>query len=85
MSAATDMFTDTVYVRLLDEGTDVWRPVSARELGNGVYELSAEPAPEFEHWEFGPGRVVASEKRNLSSGTTIVAVAEVKAKRTDRR
>jgi len=34
--------TDTeavVYVRLLDEGTDVWRPVRATALPDGTFRL----------------------------------------------
>jgi hypothetical protein len=53
-----------VYVRLLDEGTDVWRPVAATALADGTYILSdASPMPADENWEFPPGsRVVAEEK-----------------------
>ncbi len=85
MSAATDMFIETVQVRLLDEGVDVWRPVKARHLGGGVYELSEKPAPKGEHWEFAPGQIVNAEARDLSDGPAIVAVAQAQTKRMDRR
>jgi hypothetical protein len=29
--------SETIYVALLDEGVDVWRPVKARRLPSGVY------------------------------------------------
>ncbi|MBL8549886.1 MAG: hypothetical protein JNJ73_07855 [Hyphomonadaceae bacterium] len=58
MSAATGSFTETIHVRLLDEGVDVWRPVRARALGDGAYELAGDPAPPDESWEFAPGAKV---------------------------
>lgn len=58
MSAATGSFTETIHVRLLDEGTDVWRPVKARPLGDGAFELANDPVPPDESWEFGPGATV---------------------------
>jgi hypothetical protein len=51
--------TDTemvVYVRLLDGGTDVWRPVRAAALPDGTFRL-LEPNgydPNAEKWEFPP-------------------------------
>src|SRR5438105_14452889 len=43
MSARQVTDTDAlVYVRLLDEGADVWRPVSATALPDGTFQL-AEP------------------------------------------
>jgi len=28
-----------IYVALLDEGVEVWRPVQARALGGGIFEI----------------------------------------------
>ena len=52
-----------MFVRLLDEGVEVWRPVPAVTLGNGRYELVAtdDYDPEIETWEFPPGAVVMGE------------------------
>jgi hypothetical protein len=54
-----------IYVRLIDEGTEVSRPTEALDLGNGLLELL--PTPDYdsegETWEFGPGSVVRCEKR----------------------
>jgi len=47
----------TVYVELLDEGVDVWRPVVASEIAPGRYLLEG-PMPESERWAFPPGAVV---------------------------
>jgi hypothetical protein len=44
MSAQNQSGQDhTVYVRLLDEGTDVIRPATAVSLGNDLYQLLATP------------------------------------------
>ena len=64
----------TVYVALLEEGTSVWRPVSAGPLGASVYRLRG-AIPEGESWQFAPGAVVRCEGRVLSGGPALVAVA----------
>ena len=85
MSAATDSFTEIVHVRLLGEGTDVWRPVRAHRLAAGKYELCSDPAPEDETWEFAPGSHVKVEERILSEGaakvSSHVAVGQLSAHR----
>jgi hypothetical protein len=65
----------TIYVALLDEGTEVWRPVAAEELHNGVFRIVAErPDLNDERWQFPPGAVVCCEQRELSGGPALVAV-----------
>jgi hypothetical protein len=65
-----------IYVRLIDEGTEVSRPTEALDLGNGLLELL--PTPDYdsegETWEFGPASVVRCEKRQGSSGEYLLAV-----------
>ena len=56
-----------VFVALLGEGTPVWRPVQARLVGNGVYELVG-PMVADEVWEFQPGQVVECEQHSFSPG-----------------
>jgi len=60
----------TIYIELLDEGTDVWRPVSAQKKGPATYEiLSNNPKPEekLENWgEFQPGDLVHCRAQVLS-------------------
>jgi hypothetical protein len=55
----------TVYIYLLNEGTDVWRPAEARWLHDDVYELLHIDAydPEDEEWQFAPGSIVRCENR----------------------
>jgi hypothetical protein len=61
---------ETIFIALLDEGTDVWRPVEAIRVGNGVYEIPADISiPADEHWPFSPGQVVACEARKFADGT----------------
>lgn len=65
--------TTTIYVKLLDEGTDVWRPVDAERISDSVYRLVG-TQDDTEKWEFASGSRVYVEKRNLASGSEVVAV-----------
>lgn len=66
----------TIYIRLLDEGTEVFRPTKAYDLGGGVFKVLPSPDydPEDEKWEFIPGTLVRGEKRQLEHGEVVVAV-----------
>jgi hypothetical protein len=65
-----------IYVRLLNEGTEVYRPTSATPLKENKYKILPAPNydPETEDWEFKPGSIVRGEKRKLSGGKVLVAV-----------
>jgi hypothetical protein len=65
--------TETVYVELLDEGVDVWRPVEATREDDDVVRLPNH-APIGEHWAFPPGSRVRCEERDI--GKVAVALAE---------
>ena len=62
MSAEMASSTNTVelYVRLLNEGTDVLRPTSGLLLGADAVQVLATPDydPTVEEWEFPPGTKV---------------------------
>jgi hypothetical protein len=62
----------TVYVALLDEGVDVWRPVQAEYLGADLYRLTGAP-PDDEAWPFAIGDVVRCEVRTFAGGAVLVA------------
>jgi len=64
-----------IYVYLLDEGTDVWRPVESERVSDGLYRLIGEPPNDTENWEFPTGSIVRVENRELSGGMALVAVA----------
>jgi hypothetical protein len=55
----------TVYVALLDENVDVWRPAQAEHVGGDLYRLTGEQ-PDDEVWPFSPGDVVRCQLRSLS-------------------
>lgn len=78
MSAVQDSSIDKVrlFIRLLDEGTEVSRPTEALDLGNGLFEVLATPAynPADEVWEFPPGSIVRTEKRHSAEGEYLLAV-----------
>ena len=79
MWAATDSnMTDLtcVYVRLLGEGTIVFRPAPAQSTGPDTVKLLApdDYDPDDEDWEFKPGSVVRVEPRTLSGDDVYVAV-----------
>ena len=85
--AAPDLSTrgvaGTVYVRLLGEGTEVFRPVPALIFPDSQSVLQGQEIfdPEDENWEFlpgsivrVPGSIVQVEERVLSGERVLVAV-----------
>ena len=65
-----------VYVRLLNEGTEVFRPTEAVELEEGLFKLMAAPYnnSEDEEWEYLPGAMVRIEIHHGESGDFPLAV-----------
>jgi hypothetical protein len=64
----------TIYVRLIDELVDVWRPVEADPVDGGVYRICEQPYDrEIERWEFTPDELVLCERISLSAGTVLAA------------
>ncbi len=67
---------DVIHVRLLEEGTDAYRPVPATRLESSVYVIDPQAPYDIadEVWEFPPGtRVIVTEKV-LSGETKLVAM-----------
>jgi hypothetical protein len=65
----------TIFVRLLDEDVDCWRPVEAVNEGADRYRiLSANSDPTDERWEFSAGEIVICERRRLSGRDALVAI-----------
>jgi hypothetical protein len=61
--------TQTIYIALLEEGVDVWRPVEATALPNGLFRIVSENADsETEIWQFQTGAVVRCEQRIFADG-----------------
>jgi hypothetical protein len=64
-----------IYVPLGDEGVEVWRPVTARQLSASVFEIPlGTPVPSDESWLYRPGDQVRCELRPLSGAPVLVAV-----------
>ena len=69
---------ETIYVYLMDEGTDVWRPVDALPLGNNLFRILSHNTSEgHENWQFQTDAVIRAEYKDLSGGKVLVAVEAV--------
>ena len=67
----------TIYMPLIDENTDVWRPVEATPLSADTYRVEGEMRGD-EEWAFPPGTIVRCEYKTFGSGAagiTAIAVA----------
>ena len=75
MASSTELVV--AYVRLLGEGTSVFRPTKAELAGANEYMLLATDNydPRDEEWEFLPGTTVRCELRNLGGKLVLVASA----------
>nr|WP_294838384.1 hypothetical protein [uncultured Methylotenera sp.] len=56
-----------IYVALLGEGTEVWRPVEAKSIGNNVFLLQGK-IPSGESWQFTPGTQVRCKEYIFAGG-----------------
>ena len=64
-----------IYVALLDEGVDVWRPVRAEHLFDNVYCIVEQPYNrQAESWQFEPGTTVVCESIESADGHVVAAV-----------
>ena len=71
-----------IYVKLLNEGSIVYRPVPAKRVTENIYELEGYDIydPEDEKWEFCPGTKVIVEQKVLEKESVLVAKMENKQK-----
>jgi hypothetical protein len=81
---ASDDQLQTIHVRLLDEGTSVWRPTKGRKVRGMTFEVL--PTPNYdrddESWEFLPGMLV--EARHQRHGGEVLLEAWRRAPTYDR-
>ena len=69
------MKTETIYISLLNEGTDVWRPVDAEMISEMVFKIPiTTTVPDDEEWMFKPGDTVKCQMRKLSGGSRLIAI-----------
>ncbi|HXG60006.1 MAG TPA: hypothetical protein VNO22_01415 [Planctomycetota bacterium] len=67
-----------IYVRLIGEGVDVWRPVQAEHLGDNLYRIVTQPYDQtIESWQFEPGDEVWCEIIDSSDGRILAAIRRV--------
>jgi hypothetical protein len=67
---------ETIYVRLIGEQVDVWRPVQARHILGDVYLIVDQPYDrDDETWEFDPGSSVICELVESADGPFLGATA----------
>jgi hypothetical protein len=66
---------ETIYVALLDEGTDCWRPVQAERISDSEFVLHGSVS-EDERWEFQPGDHVRCVSRTFSNGQRALVAVE---------
>lgn len=63
-----------IFVSLLDEAVDVWRPVRAERLHDNVYRIVDQPYNrEIETWQFEPGVEVVCELIESRDGRILAA------------
>lgn len=74
-----------IFVELLHEGMQLWRPVIAQRNDDGTYVIWEQEIPEDEQWKFLPGETVMVETQVRYGRRVIVAVdwATPKAKETE--
>ena len=67
---------EEIYVRLLGEGTDVYRPVKAIKIKAAVFKIEPHPHVNFddEEWEFPPGATVLVEDAEIDGRRRPLAV-----------
>jgi hypothetical protein len=64
-----------IYVALVDEGVDVWRPVQAEHLGDNLFRILDQSYDRaIESWQFEPGDVVLCEMIESSDGRILAAI-----------
>jgi hypothetical protein len=76
--------TEVIYVYLLNEGTDVWRPIDAVPMADGLYRIPQNiKISEDEDWQFVPGTTVRCSLRRLSGGDRLIAVEVINQNKTE--
>lgn len=67
--------TTEIFVSLLGEGVDVWRPIQAEQVKGNIYRIVDQPYDrQVESWQFEPGDTVVCDLIDSSEGTILAAV-----------
>ncbi len=66
-----------IFVALLEEGVDVWRPVQARSLDRELFRIiGVEADTSEETWQFPTGAIVRCEQKRFADGTNGMTAVE---------
>jgi hypothetical protein len=67
-----------IYIRLLDEGTDVYRPTQGLMVDDMVFKVlpTEHYDPKDEYWEFPPGKIVRCKKELKNGHELLIAFEE---------
>lgn len=67
----------TIYVALMNEGIDVWRPVEARRIAPDAFLiLDQDYDPQVETWQFQPGTTVRCRKERRNGRQILIATED---------
>ena len=67
-----------VYVKLVNEAVEVWRPVKAIQTNENRYQLVEDQSiPEDEDWEFAPGEVIEVTIRSFDGVPRKIASGKI--------
>jgi hypothetical protein len=69
--------SEVIYVPLLEEGAQVWRPVHADHVSEDVYEITVEQEPKGERWAFPPRSVVRCRRQVFDDGASGLVAFEL--------
>jgi len=67
---------ETIYIKLLEEGTTVYRPVNALKLKDGIFKILDKPETD-EVWEFQFNAIVRCIEKKLSGDFCLIAIEKV--------
>jgi hypothetical protein len=59
---------EVIYMPLVDQGVECWRPVHAGHLRDDIYEVEVDEEPYGEHWAFPPRAHVRCREHVFSDG-----------------
>ncbi len=73
------MHKSLIYIPLLNEGTNVWRPTEGEKIFDMIFKVLPTPNydPENELWAFPPGTLVRCIYESKSGETILVAIEKV--------
>ncbi len=74
MEKANEM---TIYIPLLNENINVWRPVLAKEVSSNVFEIVSVNNHSDEEWQFNHGERVKCTYQELNEGKCLVATEKL--------